>query len=357
MVFLLHATSWYFQIQKSDSLGKSWRTQGPAREWSLFLYLYLELILPEMTIWDKTHWDSLVIQWLRFHTPNAGGLCSIPGQGTKSHMPQLKIPQVAPKTWCSKINKYFFNFTKGQSTLSSQNHFWISQPSSNEHLKVQPHPCWATSWFLLDVICEAVLLGWKTLRLEIGWSSWSWCRAKINIRLWHSEGLENWLSVASAVHIPRSCSGPDKQVTKLGFCSNFRSQSVFLSLVHPFSEFSCQPIASGQETLNRTNSKLAMPLAGHEPTFLDNLEWDTGTAEGPGSWYCGMRQGQTVTEVGCRSELWSFRDFQTSQGREQRCADRSRRERTKLHMRRWLNAGCVYMPVKISVTCCSRHLT
>ena len=139
------------------------------------------------------NWYPLVIQWLRFHTPNAGGLCSIPGQGTKSHMPQLKIPQVAPKTWCSKINKYFFNFTKGQSTLSSQNHFWISQPSSNEHLKVQPHPCWATSWFLLDVICEAILLGWKTLRLEIGWSSWSWCRAKINIRLWHSEGLENWL--------------------------------------------------------------------------------------------------------------------------------------------------------------------
>ncbi|TEA30390.1 hypothetical protein DBR06_SOUSAS17710012, partial [Sousa chinensis] len=34
---------------------------------------------------------SLVVQWLRLHTPNAGGLGSIPGQGTGSHMPQLRI--------------------------------------------------------------------------------------------------------------------------------------------------------------------------------------------------------------------------------------------------------------------------
>ena len=35
---------------------------------------------------------SLVVQWLRLHTPNSGGLGSIPSQKTKSHMPQLKIP-------------------------------------------------------------------------------------------------------------------------------------------------------------------------------------------------------------------------------------------------------------------------
>ena len=274
-------------------------------------------------------------------------------------MPQLKIFHATPKTWCIYINKYFFfNFTKGQSTLSSQNHFWVNKPCSNEHLKVQPYPCWVTSWFLLDVICEAVLLDWKTLRLEIGWSSWSWCRAKVNIRLWHSEGLENRLSVASATHIPRSCSGPDKQVTKLGFRSNFSSQSVFLPLIHPFSETSCQPIASGQVTLNRTNSKLAMPLAGQEPTtFLDNLKWDIGTAEGPRSWYCSRWQGQTMTQVGCRSELWSFRDFQACQGDKQRCVDRRRPKWTKLHMWNWLHTDCVYMYVKISVRCCCRHLT
>ena len=30
---------------------------------------------------------SLVVQWLRLHAPNAGSPGSIPGQGTRSHMP------------------------------------------------------------------------------------------------------------------------------------------------------------------------------------------------------------------------------------------------------------------------------
>ena len=52
---------------------------------------------------------SLVVQWLRLHAPNAGAQGSIPGQGTRSHMPQLKIPCAATKTWHSQINKYFKN--------------------------------------------------------------------------------------------------------------------------------------------------------------------------------------------------------------------------------------------------------
>ena len=31
-----------------------------------------------------------MVQWLRLHAPNAGGLSLIPGQGNRSHMPQLK---------------------------------------------------------------------------------------------------------------------------------------------------------------------------------------------------------------------------------------------------------------------------
>ena len=34
---------------------------------------------------------SIVVLWLRLQAPSAGGLGSIPGQGTGSHMPQLKI--------------------------------------------------------------------------------------------------------------------------------------------------------------------------------------------------------------------------------------------------------------------------
>ncbi|TEA42071.1 hypothetical protein DBR06_SOUSAS23010015, partial [Sousa chinensis] len=40
---------------------------------------------------------SLVVQWLRLHAPNAGGLGSIPGQGTRARMPQLKSPHATSK--------------------------------------------------------------------------------------------------------------------------------------------------------------------------------------------------------------------------------------------------------------------
>ena len=48
---------------------------------------------------------SLVIQWLTLWAPRAGGLGSIPGQETRSHMPQLKnILHATVKTWHSPIN-------------------------------------------------------------------------------------------------------------------------------------------------------------------------------------------------------------------------------------------------------------
>ena len=62
---------------------------------------------------------SLVVQWLILHAPSAGGPGLIPGQGTRSHMPQLrvrmpqlKVPHATDKTQRSQIkykhiNKYF----------------------------------------------------------------------------------------------------------------------------------------------------------------------------------------------------------------------------------------------------------
>ena len=40
---------------------------------------------------------SLVVQWLRLSTPNAGGLGLIPGQGTRSHMLQLRASTTKKK--------------------------------------------------------------------------------------------------------------------------------------------------------------------------------------------------------------------------------------------------------------------
>ena len=56
---------------------------------------------------------SLVVQWPRLCIPNAGGLGWIPGQGTRSHMLQLrdcmvqqKVLHATTKTQHSQINKY-----------------------------------------------------------------------------------------------------------------------------------------------------------------------------------------------------------------------------------------------------------
>ena len=51
--------------------------------------------------WGLPWWSK----WQRLHAPNAGGLGSIPGQTTRSHTRQLKIPHVVKKTRLSQTNK------------------------------------------------------------------------------------------------------------------------------------------------------------------------------------------------------------------------------------------------------------
>jgi hypothetical protein len=45
-----------------------------------------------------------VVQQLRLHVPNSGGQGSITGQGTRSHMLQVKSLYSATKTQCSQTN-------------------------------------------------------------------------------------------------------------------------------------------------------------------------------------------------------------------------------------------------------------
>ena len=55
-------------------------------QWSCYYFRVASWKGPLKT---DTTGTSLVVQWLRLHAPNAGGLGSIPGQGTRSHMLQL----------------------------------------------------------------------------------------------------------------------------------------------------------------------------------------------------------------------------------------------------------------------------
>ena len=73
---------------------------GKSRETEFFRYLKIKFRSGDGT--------SLVVQWLRLHAPNAGVPWLIPGQGSRSYMPQRrsKILCAATKTWCSQINKW-----------------------------------------------------------------------------------------------------------------------------------------------------------------------------------------------------------------------------------------------------------
>ena len=48
-----------------------------------------------------------MVQWLRLHTPGVGVLGSIPGQGTRSHMLQLRPGMALKSKWkkCEKSSK------------------------------------------------------------------------------------------------------------------------------------------------------------------------------------------------------------------------------------------------------------
>ena len=56
---------------------------------------------------------SLVVQWLKLHSANGGG----PGQGTRTHIPQLRVPHASAKTWHTIL-----------SFLSSPSHLSVSFP-------------------------------------------------------------------------------------------------------------------------------------------------------------------------------------------------------------------------------------
>ena len=86
-----------------------------------------------------------MVQWLRPHTPNAGDMGSISGQGTKiSHTTSVQFSSVAqscPTTWCSqkkvtkniKNNNYIvlflvFDFISGVWKRTESDYFRLYKP-------------------------------------------------------------------------------------------------------------------------------------------------------------------------------------------------------------------------------------
>ena len=48
-----------------------------------------------------------MVQWLRLCIPNAGDPGSIPGQGTRSHMLQLRVPMLQLRPGTAKLINIF----------------------------------------------------------------------------------------------------------------------------------------------------------------------------------------------------------------------------------------------------------
>ena len=70
---------------------------------------------------------SLVVQGLRLHAPNVGGPDSIPGQGNRSHMPQLKkIPHAA-----TKIQHAAMKIPRSQINTLKKNFFFKKEPQGS----------------------------------------------------------------------------------------------------------------------------------------------------------------------------------------------------------------------------------
>ena len=97
---------------------------------------------------------SLVVQRLRLWAPNVGGLASIPGQETRCHIPQWKIPHAATKTRHSRIKKK----KKGRSRWRFNSlHF-----SNSVWSEVRVSQSCPTLWDLMDYTVHGISLGQNT---------------------------------------------------------------------------------------------------------------------------------------------------------------------------------------------------
>ena len=113
-----------FQFMLRQGLGRKLRSavwlkaRSRVLAWASFSYNPADLGQPKWitSLAQKEMWwvrkgTSLVVQWLKLCAPKTGGWSLIPGQGTRSHMSQLRV-QVPQPRQSSQIIKYFLKRKK-----------------------------------------------------------------------------------------------------------------------------------------------------------------------------------------------------------------------------------------------------
>ena len=97
-----------------------------------------------------------MVQWLRLHAPNAGGLGSTPGQETRCHrlqlrvyMPRLKIPRTAANNPCTTTET---QHSQTHTCIHTHMHAYIHAVLGEKRSKLYTH--------LLAPLSNFVLLSW-----------------------------------------------------------------------------------------------------------------------------------------------------------------------------------------------------
>ena len=88
---------WYNGCDCGEYLKYSWAPEYRNALGNLQLEMQIHSLLPKKPLWET----SLVVQWLRHRASNAGGPGSIPRQGSRSHILQLRVlmPQLKDPAW------------------------------------------------------------------------------------------------------------------------------------------------------------------------------------------------------------------------------------------------------------------
>ena len=105
-------------------------------------------------------WGLPCGQWLRCCAPSAGGSGSIPGQGTRSHMSQLKMQRscMPTSTQHSKINKFLKKMHRGlpgndKPQIQDSGYFWGAEKDQNQECYIENFSCSHKYTFYLSEWC------------------------------------------------------------------------------------------------------------------------------------------------------------------------------------------------------------
>jgi len=122
---LMTVIFFFFFLENPMDRGACWATVGGVAKNRIWLSMNKQtpsvrnFIIPKYRHKMTVEGTSLVIQWLRYHTLSEENPGSISGQGTRFHMPQLrvlmlqqrsKISHTATKTQSNQINTYNNDF-------------------------------------------------------------------------------------------------------------------------------------------------------------------------------------------------------------------------------------------------------